>query len=167
MKEENKEIYYFIKNKKFIYCVIVIISLFLFYEVRKDEENLEKLKDNNILNKNREDQIEDDIHLKNSKLLNMKIDKEKIKELILIETEKKNSVTNINKDDQIELWKIQIFFITLFCVIYGGLYYYAYQNEKNNKQINEEKNYIIDDYTKYLLDDTEIEFLINKEDRFD
>jgi len=50
-------------------------------------------------------------------------------------------------------------------VIYGGLYYYAYNGEKKNKPVNEENTYLIDDYTKYLLDETEIEYLINKEEK--
>ena len=165
MKEEDVNLYKYIKNKKFIFCSIVIVSLFLFYEVRKDEEILEKLKDNNIITKNNKDQKEDDIHLKNSKLLNMKIDKEKIMQLILTEKEKNNlKINNIYEEDKKELWKIQIFFVTLFCAIYGGLYLYSYQKETINKNIKEEKNYIIDDYTKYLLDEAELEFLINKEE---
>ena len=170
MKEQNIEIYDFIKNKKFIYCVIVVLSLFLYYEVRKDEEHLEKIKENNIINKNKQVQKEDDINLTNSKYLNMKIDKENIKKLILEEKEKEEQdIQKKQEEDKIELWKIETFFATLFCVIYGGLYYYAYyyayNGEKKNKPVNEEKTYLIDDYTKYLLDETEIEYLINKEEK--
>ena len=166
MKEQNIEICDFIKNKKFIYCVIVVLSLFLYYEVRKDEEHLEKIKENNIINKNKQVQKEDDINLTNSKYLNMKIDKENIKKLILEEKEKEEQdIQKKQEEDKIELWKIETFFATLFCVIYGGLYYYAYNGEKKNKPINEENTYLIDDYTKYLLDETEIEYLINKEEK--
>ena len=116
MKEQNMEIYDFIKNKKFIYCIIVVLSLFLYYEVRKDEEHLEKIKENNIINKNKQVQKEDDINLTNSKYLNMKIDKENIKKLILEEKEKEEQdIQKKQEEDKIELWKIETFFATLFC----------------------------------------------------
>ena len=156
MKEVN---YNFIKNKKFIYCLIVIITLYFYYKVRKDEDFIENLKDN----KENNFQLENDIHLNNSKLLNIKIDKEKIDKLILSEIEKESNKDNYQ--DKFELWKIETFFITVFCAIYGGLYYYSHQQEKNNEKTNnsEDKIYLYDDYTNYLLDEAEFEFLINKE----
>ena len=169
MKEENLEKYNFLKNKKFIYSAIVLITLFLYYEVRKDEDNLEKLKENNKLIKNKKEK-EDKINFENSKLLNMEINKENIKKLIFTEKEKEDNNKKIN-DDELELWKIETFFLTLFCAIYGGLYYYAYQEEKNNNTNSndkeKEKTYLFDDYTKYLLDETEFEFLINKDEKCD
>ena len=127
MKEENLEKYNFLKNKKFIYSAIVMITLFLYYEVRKDEDNLEKLKENNRI-KNK--QKENEINFENSKLLNVEINKENIKKLILSEKETEKNI-NENNQEEMELWKIETFFVTLFCAIYGGLYYYAYQEEKN------------------------------------
>ena len=169
MKDENIESSNFLKNKKFIYSAIVLITLFLYYEVRKDEDNLEKLKENNKLIKNKKEK-EDKINFENSKLLNMEINKENIKKLIFTEKEKEDNNKKIN-DDELELWKIETFFLTLFCAIYGGLYYYAYQEEKNNNTNSndkeKEKTYLFDDYTKYLLDETEFEFLINKDEKCD
>ena len=168
MKEQNIEIFNYIKNKKFIYCAIVIFSLFLFYEVRKEEEYLEKMKENNIINKKQKVQIDDNTNLTNNKYLNMGIDKETIKKLILAEKEKEEQeMKNNQEQDKNELWKIETFFATLFCVIYGGLYLYACNEEKKNKPANEEKTYLIEDYTKYLLDETELEYLINNEEKFD
>ena len=166
MKEENLEKYNFLKNKKFIYSAIVMITLFLYYEVRKDEDNLEKLKENNrIKNKKKEN----DLNFENSKLLNVEINKENIKKLILSEKETENNI-NENNQEEMELWKIETFFVTLFCAIYGGLYFYAYQEEKNSNNLNNKENdktYLIEDYTKYLLDETEFEFLINKDEKYD
>ena len=166
MKEENLEKYNFLKNKKFIYSAIVMITLFLYYEVRKDEDNLEKLKENNRI-KNK--QKENEINFENSKLLNVEINKENIKKLILSEKETENNI-NENNQEEMELWKIETFFVTLFCAIYGGLYFYAYQEEKNSNNLNNKENdktYLIEDYTKYLLDETEFEFLINKDEKYD
>ena len=164
MKEGDKEKYSFIKNKKFIYIVIVIITLYLYNKIRNFEENIENFTENKIF----KDQIENDIHLNNSKLLNIKIDKESIEQLILSEKEK-NDKLDVDDDEKVELWKIETFFVTLFGVIYGGLYYYSYQKEKgNNNNKAEEKTYLYDnDYTNYLLDEAEFEFLINKEGKFD
>ena len=164
MKEGDREKYSFIKNKKFIYIVIVIITLYLYNKVRNFEENIENFTENKIF----KDQIENDIHLNNSKLLNIKIDKESIEQLILSEKEK-NDKLNVDDDEKVELWKIETFFVTLFAVIYGGLYYYSYQKEKgNNNNKAEEKTYLFDnDYTNYILDEAEFEFLINKEGKFD
>ena len=166
MKEENLEKYNFLKNKKFIYSAIVMITLFLYYEVRKDEDILEKLKENNRI-KNK--QKENEINFENSKLLNVEINKENIKKLILSEKETEKNI-NENNQEEMELWKIETFFVTLFCAIYGGLYYYAYQEEKNSNNLNNKENdktYLIEDYTKYLLDETEFEFLINKDEKYD
>ena len=41
MKEGDREKYSFIKNKKFIYIVIVIITLYLYNKIRNFEENIE------------------------------------------------------------------------------------------------------------------------------
>ena len=166
MKDENIESSNFLKNKKFIYSAIVMITLFLYYEVRKDEDNLEKLKENNRI-KNK--QKENEINFENSKLLNVEINKENIKKLILSEKETEKNI-NENNQEEMELWKIETFFVTLFCAIYGGLYYYAYQEEKNSNNLNNKENdktYLIEDYTKYLLDETEFEFLINKDEKCD
>ena len=157
MNEKNKEIYNLIKNKKLIYCLIVIITIYLYYKIRSIEENLEK---NKFITKIKKETLENDIHLNNSKLLNIKINKENIKNLILLEKEKEENDNRIkNEELKIELWKIETFFVTLFFIIFGGLYYYSNkQIEKNSEQ---ETNDIKNDYTKYFLDESEFESLIN------
>ena len=42
MKGNNIEFNILLKNKKVLYCVIVIITLLLYHEVRKIEENFAK-----------------------------------------------------------------------------------------------------------------------------
>ena len=167
MNEKNKEIYNFIKNKKFIYFVIVIITLYLYNTVKKEEENIHNLSNNRVNNDVNKNQIENDIHLNNSILLNMKINKEQINKLILNEIEKEK-IKNKNNNEELksELWKIETFFVTLFCAIFGGLYYYSNKNIENN-QNNQEENYINDDYTRYFLEESEFESLINKGERND
>ena len=167
MNEKNKEIYNFINNKKFIYFVIVIITLYLYNAVKKEEENIQNLSNNRVKNKVNKNQIENDIHLNNSILLNMKINKEQINKLILNEIEKEK-IKNKNNNEELksELWKIETFFVTLFCAIFGGLYYYSNKNIENN-QNNQEENYINDDYTRYFLEESEFESLINKGERND
>ena len=167
MNEKNKEIYNFINNKKFIYFVIVIITLYLYNAVKKEEENIQNLSNNRVKNKVNKNQIENDIHLNNSILLNMKINKEQINKLIINEIEKEK-IKNKNNNEELksELWKIETFFVTLFCAIFGGLYYYSNKNIENN-QNNQEENYINDDYTRYFLEESEFESLINKSERND
>ena len=167
MNEKNKEIYNFIKNKKFIYFVIVIITLYLYNTVKKEEENIHNLSNNRVNNDVNKNQIENDIHLNNSILLNMKINKEQINKLILNEIEKEK-IKNKNNNEELksELWKIETFFVTLFCAIFGGLYYYSNKNIENN-QNNQEENYINDDYTRYFLEESEFESLINRGEKND
>ena len=157
MKEKNKDISYLIKNKKLIYCFIVIITIYLYYKVRIVEDNLQN---NKNITRNKKEQLENDIHLNNSKLLNIQINKENIKNLILSEKEKEENDNRIkNEELKFELWKVETFFVTLFFIIFGGLYYYSNkQLEKNNEP---ETNYISNDYTKYFLDESEFEYLIN------
>ena len=167
MNEKNKEIYNFIKNKKFIYFVIVIITLYLYNAVKKEEENIQNLSNNRVKNDVNKNQIENDIHLNNSILLNKKITKEQIDKLILNEIEKEKSYNkNNNEELKSELWKIETFFVTLFCAIFGGLYYYSNQNIEND-QNNQEENYINNDYTRYFLEESEFESLINKGNKSD
>ena len=99
MKENNKEIYNFIKNKKFIYFAIVIITLYLYKAAKKEEENIQNLAKNRIKIDIKKIQIENDIHLNNSILLNKKITKEQIDKLILNEIEKEKSY-NKNKNEE-------------------------------------------------------------------
>ena len=168
MKENNKEKFNFIKNKKFIYFSIVIITLYLYNAVKKEEEKISNLKKNKINRDINKKQIENDIHLNNSILLNKKISKEQINKLILNELEKEKNENNNNNNEQLknELWKIETFFVTVFCAIFGGLYYYSNKNIEGN-QYNQEENYINNDYTRYFLEDSEFENLINKGDKID
>ena len=167
MKENNKEKFNFIKNKKFIYFSIVIITLYLYNAVKKEEEKISNLKKNKINRDINKKQIENDIHLNNSILLNKKISKEQIDKLILNELEKeKNENNNNNEQLKNELWKIETFFVTVFCAIFGGLYYYSNKNIEGN-QYNQEENYINNDYTRYFLEESEFDSLINKGDKND
>ena len=167
MKENNKEKFNFIKNKKFIYFSIVIITLYLYNAVKKEEEKIPNLKKNKINSDINKKQIENDIHLNNSILLNKKISKEQIDKLILNELEKeKNENKNNNEQLKNELWKIETFFVTVFCAIFGGLYYYSNKNIEGN-QNNQEENYINNDYTRYFLEESEFDSLINKGDKND
>jgi len=62
----------------------------------------------------------------------MKINKEYMEKLIL--SEMKNKKNKNNYEQEIELWKIETFFLTFFCAVYGWLYCYSSQEtEKNNK----------------------------------
>ena len=169
MKGNNIEFNKLLKNKKVLYCVIVIITLLLYHEVRKIEENSAKKRYIDI-NNIKKTQIENDINLTNSKLLNMRIDKESIQNLILLESEKEyeNNINKYKHND--ELWIIETFFLTLFCAIIGGMYYYAKINDKEKyKGMNNDDKYydLEEDYTKFILDEPEIEFLINKEEEFE
>ena len=167
MKENNKEKFNFIKNKKFIYFSIVIVALYLYNAVKKEEEKIPNLKKNKINSDINKKQIENDIHLNNSILLNKKISKEQIDKLILNELEKeKNENKNNNEQLKNELWKIETFFVTVFCAIFGGLYYYSNKNIEGN-QNNQEENYINNDYTRYFLEESEFDSLINKGDKND
>ena len=167
MKENNKEKFNFIKNKKFIYFSIVIVTLYLYNAVKKEEEKISNLKKNKINRDINKKQIENDIHLNNSILLNKKISKEQIDKLILNELEKeKNENKNNNEQLKNELWKIETFFVTVFCAIFGGLYYYSNKNIEGN-QNNQEENYINNDYTRYFLEESEFDSLINKGDKND
>ena len=168
MKENNKEKFNFIKNKKFIYFSIVIVTLYLYNAVKKEEEKIPNLKKNKINSDINKKQIENDIHLNNSILLNKKISKEQIDKLILNELEKEKNENNNNNNEQLknELWKIETFFVTVFCAIFGGLYYYSNKNLENN-QNNQEENYINNDYTRYFLEESEFDSLINKGDKND
>ena len=168
MKENNKEKFNFIKNKKFIYFSIVIITLYLYNAVKKEEEKISNLKKNKINSDINKKQIENDIHLNNSILLNKKISKEQIDKLILNELEKEKNENNNNNNEQLknELWKIETFFVTVFCAIFGGLYYYSNKNLEDN-QNNQEENYINNDYTRYFLEESEFDSLINKGDKND
>ena len=168
MKENNKEKFNFIKNKKFIYFSIVIVTLYLYNAVKKEEEKIPNIKKNKINSDINKKQIENDIHLNNSILLNKKISKEQINKLILNELEKEKNENNNNNNEQLknELWKIETFFVTVFCAIFGGLYYYSNKNLEDN-QYNQEENYMNNDYTRYFLEESEFDSLINKGDKND
>ena len=160
MKEQNN-------NIKIYFIIILFITLILYYGIRRNEEyNEEILKAENNeqsqVNKRRNEQIEDDIHLNNSKLLNIKVDVNEIKKNIFDEQrEKKDNENKNNENLEVELWKIETFALSLFCIIIGALYFYSV-GKGNNLNDSCEKIYkrIKDDNG---FDDAEMEFLINKE----
>ena len=157
-------------QKKIVFFIIIIITLVLFYGVRKNEEYNEKLNENKKVeslsfNKLLKSQIEDDIHLNNSKILNIKIEVDDLKKIILknqMEKEKEESNNNKKNNEEIknELWMIETIFLTIFCIILGGLYFYAYKKENENNYKVIKKNYLND--KDYYLAESEMEYLINK-----
>jgi preprotein translocase subunit SecG len=164
MKEEKND-------KKIVFFLIIIITILLYYGIRKNEEKIEQLQEMESktnkdlsLDKLVKGQIEDDIHLNNSKLLNTRVDVDELKKAILkVDKEKENKNkydANIHKS---ELWKIETFFLSLFCIIIVGLFYYSKENEdKKHIQLNKIKNININ--KDYLLAEPEMEYLINKEE---
>lgn len=162
-------------DKKIGFFLIIIITLILYYGIRKNEENHDKLQE--MESKNKKDlsinkllkgQIEDDIYLNNSKLLNTRVEVEEIKKVILKEEmEKENYKDKNNKKEversKIELWKIETFFLSFFCILIGWLYFYAKDNEQKKKIEYNDNNYR-NNNKDYILADSEIEYLINKEE---
>lgn len=166
MKEQNND-------KKIGFFIIIIVTLILYYGIRRNEENNEKILemknlDNEAINKIIKGQIEDDIHLNNSKLISTKIDVEEIKKVILeqeMEKEKNNIKNNNNIGKlKIELWMIETFFLSIFCILIGGLYLYSSEKEKEyeKKHNTLTKNNI--NNNKYYLEESEMEYLINKDE---
>ena len=155
------------KNDKRIYFIfIVFITLILYYGIRRNEEYNEKILEEDIkektLNKKGNEQIEDDIHLNNSKLLNIKVDVNEIKKNIINEHREKENNENKNTQKlEVELWKIETFSLSLFFIMLGGLYFYSIEKVQNLND-SSEKNYkkLKDDNE---FDDAEMEYLINKE----
>lgn len=167
MKEQKND-------KKIVFFLIIIITLILYYGIRKNEENYEKLQEMESKTKNDlsleklvKGQIEDDIHLNNSKLLNTRVDTDELKKAILKADTEKENINNINRNktnkNKNELWKIETFFLSIFCIIIGGLYYYSKENEdKNDTHLNKINNY--NNNKDYILAEPEMEYLINKEE---
>ena len=167
MKEQKND-------KKIVFFLIIIITLILYYGIRKNEENYEKLQEMESKTKNDlsleklvKGQIEDDIHLNNSKLLNTRVDTDELKKAILKADTEKENINNINRNktnkNKNELWKIETFFLSIFCIIIGGLYYYSKENEdKNDTYLNKINNY--NNNKDYILAEPEMEYLINKEE---
>jgi preprotein translocase subunit SecG len=164
MKEQKND-------KKIVFFLIIIITILLYYGIRKNEEKIEQLQEMESktnkdlsLDKLVKGQIEDDIHLNNSKLLNTRVDVDELKKAILkVDKEKENKNKYDENIHKSELWKIETFFLSLFCIIIGGLYYYSKENEeKKNIQLNKIKNININ--KDYLLTEPEMEYLINKEE---
>ena len=155
------------KNDTRIYFIfIVFITLILYYGIRRNEEYNEKILEEDIkekkLNKKGNEQIEDDIHLNNSKLLNIKVDVNEIKKNIINEQREKENNENKNTQKlEVELWKIETFALSLFFIMLGGLYFYSIEKVQNLND-SSEKNYkkLKDDNE---FDDAEMEYLINKE----
>ena len=154
------------KNKKIIFCLIVIITLILYYGIRRNEENNELIenviKDNLSINKLLKGQIEDDIHLNNSKLLNIRITIDDIKKTIIKEEmEKKQIYDNNIRQYKIELWMIETFFLTIFLLIWGVLYFYGVKKENEKKYKTIKKKYMNENQDYYLAE-SEMQYLINK-----
>ena len=144
------------KSKKIGFVIITAITIYLFYCIRKNEEELKNNKFNSIHTK--EFQIEDDINLSNSKVLNIKVCVDDIKKNIMkIENDKMENIKRIHKKDEVELWNLETFFLTFFSVILVLFYFSENKKCKNNEYQKDNEKY--DD----CLIDSEREFLINKE----
>ena len=155
--------------KKIVYFIIIIITLILYYGIRRNEEYYENLietqtEQNLSIDKLLKGQIEDDIHLNNSELLNIKISVEEIKTLIIKEKNEKENINKIsNESSRIELWMIETFFLTIFCIIIGGLYFYSIEKE-NKEDLKLIKKKYMDNNKNYNLSESEMEYLINKDE---
>ena len=160
MKEQKNQ-------KKIVFFLIIIITLFLYYKIRINEEFNENLIESQTeinLSKDKllKGQMEENIHLNNSKLLNTKINVEDIKKLIIKEqSEKENIIKNNIETSQNELLYIETFFLSLFCIIIGGLYFYS-SNKENKKKYKSFKEKYLNENKDYYLAESEMEFLINK-----
>ena len=114
-----------LNNGKLIYIIIIIITLLLYYIVRINENYLEIKSENNSNDANL---IDDDINITSSKLLNIKVSVERIKEIILenekIEIEKKEKKIENNRK-QNNFWKIEIFFLSIFIILFSGLFLWS------------------------------------------
>ena len=114
-----------LNNGKLIYIIIIIITLLLYYIVRINENYLEIKSENNSNDANL---IDDDINITSSKLLNIKVSVERIKEIILenekIEIEKKEKKIENNRE-QNNFWKIEIFFLSIFIILFSGLFLWS------------------------------------------
>ena len=114
-----------LNNGKLIYIIIIIITLLLYYIVRINENYLEIKSENNSVDANL---IDDDINITSSKLLNIKVSVERIKEIILenekIEIEKKEKKIENNRE-QNNFWKIEIFFLSIFIILFSGLFLWS------------------------------------------
>ena len=160
MKEQKNQ-------KKIVFFAIIIITLFLYYKIRRNEEYNEELIENQKEIKLSGDklikgQMEDDIHLNNSKLLNARINVDDIKKLIIEEQlEKENAIKNKIEISKIELWKVETLFLSIFCIIIGGLYFYSSKKKKKKKYKSFREQYL-NNNKEYDLAETEMEFLIKK-----
>ena len=158
MKKQNND-------KKIYFIFILFLTLILYYGIRRNEEYNEKLlekenKEQSPVNKKRIEQIEDDIHLNNTKLLNIKIDVYEIKKFIIYEQMEKEDNRN-NEKFEVELWKIETFALSFFCIIIVAFYFYSVEKENNLKNSSEKNYKSIKDDNEF--DDAEMEYLINKE----
>lgn len=155
--------------KNIVYFIIIIITLILYYGIRRNEEYYEKIMENQTeqnlaIDKLLKGQIEDDIHLNNSELLNIKINSEEIKKLIIKEQKEKESNNKIiNEPSRIELWMIETFFLTVFCIIIGGFYFYSKEKGKKEEIKSNKKKYM-DNNKNHYLSESEMEYLLNKDE---
>jgi hypothetical protein len=159
MKEQKNQ-------KKIVIFLIIFITLILYYGVRKNEEYYENIIENKYeqkltIDKLLKGQIEDDIHLNNSKLLNIKVNVDQIKRVIIEEQmEKEKIMKNNNEELRIELWMIETLFLSIFSIIIGGLYFYS-NKEQNKKKIKPFKENYLNNNRDYYLAESEMEYLIN------
>ena len=151
-----------LNNGKLIYIIIIIITLLLYYIVRINENYLEIKSENNSVDANL---IDDDINITSSKLLNIKVSVERIKEIILenekIEIEKKEK-KNENIREQNNFWKIEIFFLSIFIILFSGLFLWSNDINLLNNMLNFfmiKKNKEKNNHNK----ESEMELLISKD----
>ena len=151
-----------LNNGKLIYIIIIIITLLLYYIVRINENYLEIKSENNSVDANL---IDDDINITSSKLLNIKVSVERIKEIILenekIEIEKKEK-KNEKIKEQNNFWKIEIFFLSIFIILFSGLFLWSNDINLLKNLLNFfiiKKNKEKNNYNK----ETEMELLISKD----
>ena len=151
-----------LNNGKLIYIIIIIITLSLYYIVRINENYLEIKSENNSNDANL---IDDDINITSSNLLNIKVSVERIKEIILenekIEIEKKEKKIENNRK-QNNFWKIEIFFLSIFIILFSGLFLWSndinlLKNLLNFFMIKKDKEK--NNYNK----ESEMELLISKD----
>ena len=151
-----------LNNGKLIYIIIIIITLLLYYIVRINENYLEIKSENNSNDANL---IDDDINITSSNLLNIKVSVERIKEIILenekIEIEKKEK-KNENIREQNNFWKIEIFFLSIFIILFSGLFLWSNDINLLNNMLNFfmiKKNKEKNNHNK----ESEMELLISKD----
>ena len=97
-------------------------------------------------------------------MLNIRVTVDDIKKTIIKEQSEEKLINDIKiQEFKIELWMIETFFLTLFCIIIGGLYFYGVKKENEKKYKSIKKNYM-KEHEDYDLAESEMEYLIKKEE---